>query len=241
MVRPTGIEPVSVRWRHTALPLSYGRVHRAGREPAEPKRHLIYSQARCHLSICACSLIGAGELVIARTYVGGRLTVRTPHLAVPTRFQDGLPATPAEPSVLDVSARFERAASAFGRRCCDPLSYETKLALELRVPVEVVHPALVQIAGWKRAFGSQQLIERRLLRWPPQFDPQRVAFARVAGIAGRDDVRPGRLTTARARNHVFERQPRRRKRLAAILAGEAVAQERVEARERHASRRRLVL
>jgi len=27
------------------------------------------------------------------------LTVRTPHLAVPTRFQDGLPATPAEPSV----------------------------------------------------------------------------------------------------------------------------------------------
>src|SRR5512145_2376450 len=37
-------------------------------------------------------------LAIARTRVGGRLTVRTPHLAVPTRFQDGLPATPAEPS-----------------------------------------------------------------------------------------------------------------------------------------------
>jgi hypothetical protein len=37
LVRPTGIEPVSVRWRRTALPLSYGRVHRAGLEPAKPK------------------------------------------------------------------------------------------------------------------------------------------------------------------------------------------------------------
>ncbi len=52
---------------------------------------------RCRLSICA-RLIGAGDLAIARTCIGGRLTVRTPHLAVPTRFQDGLPATPAEPS-----------------------------------------------------------------------------------------------------------------------------------------------
>ena len=91
----------------------------------------------------------------ARTYIGGRLTVRTPHLAVPTRFQDGLPATPAEPSVMDVSTRFERAAFAFGRRRSDPLSYETKLGLELRVPVEIVHPAFVQIAWWKRALGCQ--------------------------------------------------------------------------------------
>ena len=28
---------MSVRWRRTALPLSYGRVHRAGLEPAKPK------------------------------------------------------------------------------------------------------------------------------------------------------------------------------------------------------------
>src|SRR5262245_7701215 len=51
----------------------------------------------------------------ARTYVGGRLTVRTPHLAVPTRFQDGLPATPAEPSgrldaILTRSLRLRTAA-----------------------------------------------------------------------------------------------------------------------------------
>src|SRR5215471_8152730 len=91
----------------------------------------------------------------ARTFVGGRLTVRTPHLAVPTRFQDGFPATPVEPSVMDVSTRFERAAFAFGRQASDPLSYATKLGLELRVPVDIVYPALVQITGWKRALGRQ--------------------------------------------------------------------------------------
>src|SRR3981081_544562 len=112
---------------------------------------------------------GAGAFAVASTSFGGRLRVRTPHLAVPTRFQDGLPATPAEPSVLDVSARLERAAPAFGRRCSDPLSYETKLGLELRVPVEVIHPALVQIAGWKRSLGCQQLAERRLLPRTPRF------------------------------------------------------------------------
>jgi hypothetical protein len=130
----------------------------------EAKRHLIYSQASLPLEYL-CVIGRAGDLGIARTYVGGRLTVRTPHLAVSTRFQDGVPATPAEPSnFLDVSARFERATSTFGRRRSDPLSYETKLGLELRVPVEVVHPALVQIAGWKAPLGRKQLVERRLLR-----------------------------------------------------------------------------
>lgn len=90
-------------------------------------------------------LKGAGDLAIARTLVGGRLTVRTPHLAVPTRFQDGLPATPAEPSLLDVSARFERAASAFGRRRSLQLSYETPLGFQLHIPVEIIHPALMQM------------------------------------------------------------------------------------------------
>src|SRR5262249_21346094 len=86
------------------------------------------------------------------------------------------------------------------------LSYETMLGLKLRVPVEVVHPALVQIAGWKRALGCQQLIERRLLRWTPWLNPQRVALARVARDAGRNDVGPPRLAAARTRNDVLERQ-----------------------------------
>ena len=97
MVRPTGIEPVSVRWRRTALPLSYGRGAQSRTRTCEARRHLIYSQASLPLEYL-CVIDGAGDLAIARTYVGGRLTVRTPHLAVPTRFQDGLPATPAEPS-----------------------------------------------------------------------------------------------------------------------------------------------
>src|SRR6185503_9057674 len=87
------------------------------------RRHLVYSQASlpleylcgagCGGRTCTCGLRvmspascfcstphrGAGDSEVARTLVGGRLTVRTPHLAVPTRFQDGLPATPAEPSV----------------------------------------------------------------------------------------------------------------------------------------------
>jgi hypothetical protein len=62
------------------------------------------------------------SIAIARTPVGGRLTVRTPHLAVPTRFQDGVPATPAEPSVMDLSAGLEPAAFAFGGRLSHPLS-----------------------------------------------------------------------------------------------------------------------
>src|SRR5262245_46080322 len=107
------------------------------------------------------------------------MTVRTPHLAVPTRFQDGVPATPAEPSVLDVSGRLERATSAFGWRRSDPLSYETKLGLELRIPVEVVRPTLVQIAWWERALGSEQPLERRRLRRAARLDAQRVALAGI--------------------------------------------------------------
>src|SRR6516165_3797851 len=115
----------------------------------------------------------------ARTSVGGRLAVRTPHLAVPTRFQDGLPATPAEPSVMAVSARLERATSAFGRRRSPPLSYETS-SLEQGIPVEIVHPARVQIAGRIRAPCRQQLLGRRRTRRTPRPHPQDVARARVA-------------------------------------------------------------
>ena len=93
---------MSVRWRCTALPLSYGRVHRAGLEPAKPKAPDL-QQASLPLEYL-CVIDGAGDLGIARTYVGGRLTVRTPHLAVPTRFQDGVPATPAEPSRVMLNA-----------------------------------------------------------------------------------------------------------------------------------------
>jgi hypothetical protein len=173
----------------------------------------------------------AGD-AIARICVGGRLTVRTPHLAVPPVFKTGCrPLQRNLPISWTSRVRFERATSAFGRWRSHPLSYETMLGLELRVPIEVVHPAVVQIAGWKRALGSWQLIERRLLRWTPWLDARRVALARVARDAGRDDVGPRRRT----RNDVLERQRRRGRHLAAILAREPVAQEHVEAREGNAS------
>jgi hypothetical protein len=115
-------------------------VHRAGLEPAEPEGTWATTRPRCRLSICACWLNRAGDLAIARALVGGRLTVLTPHLAVPTRFQDGVPATPRNlpcyaesmPKSLDVSARFERATPASGWRYSDPLSYDTKLGRAAR-------------------------------------------------------------------------------------------------------------
>ena len=65
-MRPTGIEPMSVRWRRTALPLSYGRwcigtVHRAGLEPAEPEGTWFTARPRCRLSICARLLEWCGR------------------------------------------------------------------------------------------------------------------------------------------------------------------------------------
>jgi hypothetical protein len=86
------------------------------------RRHLIYSQASLPLEyLCVVLRMARATSRSPALVFGGRLTVRTPHLAVPTRFRDGLPATPAEPSFfLDVSARFERATSAFGRRRSRP-------------------------------------------------------------------------------------------------------------------------
>src|SRR5262245_41090921 len=74
----------------------------------------------------------------------------------------------------------------------------------------------------------------RHLRWPHLgFRHGEIALAEIAGRAGGDHVDPGGLAAARARNQVIEGEivaP------AAILAGEPVAQEHVEARERRLRR-----
>src|SRR5215471_3911694 len=57
MVRPTGIEPVSVRWRRTALPLSYCTEQDSN---LRSQRHLIYSQASLPLEYL-CVIDGAGD------------------------------------------------------------------------------------------------------------------------------------------------------------------------------------
>ena len=61
---------------------------------------------------------------------------------------------------------------------------------------------------------------------------QPVALAQVAARAGGDDVAPGGLAAPRAWDDVIEGQLRRRMGAPAVLAGEAVAQEDVEPRER---------
>ena len=85
-------------------------------------------------------------------------------------------------------------------------------------------------------------LARRAARKHLAFPRQPAAFAQVARAAGGDDVLPGRATAAAARDDVVEGQVRRRAAVAAILAGESVAQEHVEPGEgRAAGRRDIVL
>ena len=76
-------------------------------------------------------------------------------------------------------------------------------------------------------------LERRLRRKHPRFVRRQVALAQVARRAGGDDVAPRGVAAARARDQVIEGEVVAR---AAKLAGEAVAQEHVEPRERRMGR-----
>jgi hypothetical protein len=69
---------------------------------------------------------------------------------------------------------------AFGLRSPLPLSYKANLRQKLGIPVEIVHPTVVQVAMRIRAPGSQQLLERRLARQAERPHPQGIALARVA-------------------------------------------------------------
>src|SRR5690606_10204903 len=113
-----------------------------------------------------------------------------------------------------------------------PTRPERALRLQFDVPVQVVQPALVQIV-WREAtprllqlpgVGAVGVAADRhhgLARRAP-------ALGQVAGSAGGDDVLPRRAAAVRTRDDVIEGQFRR---FSAILAGEAVAQEDVEAGE----------
>ena len=60
---------------------------------------------------------------------------------------------------------------------------------------------------------------------------RRLPFAPVAGMAAGHQILPGGVAATRARNHVIERELAGRQRIAAVLAGVAVAQQDVLARE----------
>src|SRR6516165_1843898 len=110
--------------------------------------------------------------------------------------------------------------------------------LELGVPVEIVHPALMQIVRRKLPSVLMQIMDRWLVG--PLTGPharlrgQPIALEQIAGRAGRHHVRPDGLPALRARHHMVEGQILA---AAAILAGEAVTQEHVEAREGRMARR----
>src|SRR5829696_7778474 len=112
------------------------------------------------------------------------------------------------------------------------------LRLELGVPVQIVHPALVQVVRREQAAVAVEVGEARgegrLAR--PHLDLAReaVALPEIAGRAGSDDVLPGRVPALRARDEMVEGQVLA---VAAILAGEAVAKEDVESREGGVARR----
>src|SRR3954447_7679689 len=108
--------------------------------------------------------------------------------------------------------------------------------VELDVPVEVVAPALVQVARREGPAVGAELVGGRHGRLGHRLHPalvrQAVALAQVAAGAGGQDVGPARPPAARAGDQVVEGQLVRRVALEAVLAAEAVAQEDVEPRER---------
>src|SRR5690348_15375171 len=100
----------------------------------------------------------------------------------------------------------------------------------------------MQVIGRKgAAIVAQEL--RRGLGWlmareHMRFLGQPAALQKIAARAGGDDVLPGGPAAARARHEMVEGQVMGWERLAAILAGETVAQEDVEAGEGRTPRHR---
>ena len=108
-----------------------------------------------------------------------------------------------------------------------------RLRLELGVPVEIVEPALVQIVRREQPAVAVQVRARSAGTASATATCCASAgvmlpLLQIAGRAGGDHVAPGRVAAARARQQMVEGEVVAR---AAILAGEAVAQEHVEPRE----------
>jgi len=103
------------------------------------------------------------------------------------------------------------------------------LRLQLAVPVEIVHPAFVQVVGRKQPAILVQVVDGGLegLARRPHIGllGQHIAFGQIAAGTGRDNIFPNRGATLGARNHMVEGQVIMR---AAILAGEPVPQKYVE-------------
>src|SRR5207302_2019871 len=101
--------------------------------------------------------------------------------------------------------------------------------IELGIPIKKIPPTLVQVVWRERSAVLLERMGRGLRRSEarvhPAFMRQPTALQQIAGRAGSDDIVPGRPPAARARHDMVEGEVVRGKGLAAILAGEAVAQE----------------
>src|ERR1044071_5093167 len=105
------------------------------------------------------------------------------------------------------------ATSSMLRTCCSlPVITNSKLVrssgLELGVPVKIIEPAFVQVIRGEEPAVAMQVVhrwlERHLRRPHLRFVRCEIALTKVARRAGRDDVVPGRVATARARQQVVE-------------------------------------
>ena len=105
-----------------------------------------------------------------------------------------------------------------------------KSGLQFGIPVEIVHPAFVQVVRRERPSVVVQVLNRRLVgmlvREHAGLFWQLAALFEVAGRAGRDNIVPCRLSAMGAGDDVIEGQVVAR---SAILALELVAKEHVEA------------
>lgn len=103
------------------------------------------------------------------------------------------------------------------------------LRLQLAVPVEIVHPAFMQVVGRKQPAILVQVVDGGLEGFArrPHIGllGQHIAFGQIAAGAGRNNIFPDSCAALGARNHMVEGQVIMR---TAILAGESVPQKHVE-------------
>src|SRR5580704_8771167 len=111
-------------------------------------------------------------------------------------------------------------------------SLRRKSRLQDGIPIEIIHPAFVQIIGRKPAAVLVQIVDGWLIRHPRRphagLAGAEIALAQIAARTGGDDIFPGRGAALGAGHEMVEGQILAG---AAILAAEAVAEKDIEPSE----------
>ena len=106
------------------------------------------------------------------------------------------------------------------------------LWLQFRIPIEIIHPAFVQMVGWEEATVVVEFehggLERDLVGVHADLGAGLVGLAQIAGAAGCDHIFPSCLPAFGAGDQMVKGEIIFR---AAILAGELIAQKDVEPSE----------